>query len=141
MNALVDTNVLLDVALNRHPHAITACGVWTLAEERRVQGSVSALSFNNVDYVVRKIAGRAKALGILGNMLALFDVVPLDRAILEQSVHSGMADFEDAIQYFSALRAQARYIVTRDPGHFPKGELEVVSPGEFLALVSAGGKI
>lgn len=135
MNVFVDTNVLLDVVLERQPYVADALAIWDMVEEGRVRSSVSAISFNNADYLVRKISGMPRSRAIMGTMLVIFEVVPLDRTILEQSVRSSIVDFEDAIQYFSVLRVRATHLVTRNPGHFPKDELAVVSPGEFLMII------
>ena len=137
MIAFLDTNVLLDVFLERPPHAADAIMLFGLVEKGRFRGAVSAISFNNSDYMARKLAGRSKSLAMMRRMMALFDVVSLDRSILEQSLDADIHDFEDAIQYFSALRTRADYLVTRNPAHFPKDEIAVVSPEELLAIVDA----
>lgn len=135
MIVFLDTNVLLDVFLERQPHADDAIALFELVEKKAVRGAVSAISFNNCDYMARKLAGRSRSLGMMRRMMTLFDVVSLDCSILEQSLDAEIADFEDAIQYFSALRTRADYLVTRNPAHFLKDEIGVVSAQEFLAIM------
>jgi predicted nucleic acid-binding protein len=137
VNAFFDFRVLLDVFLKRQPYAADAMAVINLVEQRRIQGWVSSILFNNVDYSVRKRLGRSKSTEILRGVMDLFEVVPLDRSILEESMTADIADFEDAIQYFSALRTRAGYLVMREVTSFPLGKIEVLSPRELLVLVGS----
>lgn len=68
-----------------------------------------------------------------------FSPVALDEQVLNQSMDAKFSDFEDAIQYFSALRADVTGLVTRNPGHFPRSRLPVLSPEAFLAAHSFEG--
>jgi predicted nucleic acid-binding protein len=140
LKVFIDTNVLLDVLARRDPHYAAAAHVWTLCEQGKIEGYVSAISFNNVFYIVRRLTGRRAAHRSLGLLRDVFRPVTLDSQILNQSIASGFADFEDAIQYHSALRVDAVAIVTRDAAHFPKSEIAVVSPAGFVAAFATGGK-
>ena len=66
----------------------------------------------------------------------IFSTVPLDGQILDQAIDAGFGDFEDAIQYFSAIRAGADCIVSRDASAFPRADLPVMAPAEFLTTAS-----
>jgi len=136
MNVFFDTNVLMDVLLGRPPFAAESRKIWFLAERGRVSGLVSALSFPNIYYVVRKALGADTALSMMNLLRDTFTAVPLDEQILNQAMDAKFADFEDAIQYFSALRAGAKCLLTRNVGHFPDSGLRVFSPEEFLAAHS-----
>jgi predicted nucleic acid-binding protein len=133
VNVFFDTNVLMDVLLQRGPFVAHSRKVWFLAERRKVSGLVSALSFPNVYYVGRKALGADKASSAMALLRDVFAAVPLDEQILNQATDAGFSDFEDAIQYFSALRADAEFLLTRNVEHFPKGGLRALSPEEFLA--------
>jgi hypothetical protein len=65
-----------------------------------------------------------------------FRPVTLDEQVLYQAMDAGLKDFEDAIQYFSALREEAACLVSRNPNHFPRSTLSVLTPVEFLAAHS-----
>ena len=137
MNVFVDTNVLLDVLALREPHYPAASQIWTLCETGRMTGHISAISFNNIFYIVRKFSGRKTAQRALSLLRDVFQPVALDSQILNQSISAGLADFEDAIQYHSALRANVECLVTRNVGHFPKSTIPLMTPVEFLAAHSA----
>jgi predicted nucleic acid-binding protein len=134
----VDTNVLLDVLAAREPFCRSSARVWSLAETGRVTGVISAISYNNCFYVVRKYAGREKAFEALRLLRDVFQPVDLTAQVLSQAMDADFADFEDAIQYFSALRAGAETLVTRNPDDFPRAGLGVLTPTEFLAGQVAG---
>ena len=136
MNVFFDTNVLMDVLLQRHPFVDKSRAVWFLAERGKVVGLVSALSFPNIYYVARKALGAEAALSMMSLLRDTLAAVPLDEQILNQAMDAKFPDFEDAIQYFSALRADAECLLTRNPDHFPRSSLRVLSPTEFLAAHS-----
>jgi predicted nucleic acid-binding protein len=133
MRLLVDTNVLLDVLGRREPFWPQAARVWTMAETGRLRACVSAISYNNTYYIVRRWGGRARAEDALRLLRDVFDSVDLTQKILNQAMDAELSDFEDAIQYFSAVHAGADAIITRNPGDFPRAGPPVLTPGEFLA--------
>ncbi|MBQ7695084.1 MAG: PIN domain-containing protein [Lentisphaeria bacterium] len=134
----IDTNILLDVVLRRTDFCEQSAAVWADCESRKVQGVVSAISLNNMHYVVRKRVESAAALEYVRFVLNIFSVVPLDESILRLAVDLPGKDFEDAIQTFSAVQAKADCIVTRDRLHFPNSYMPVISPAEYLDLRSSG---
>jgi predicted nucleic acid-binding protein len=134
MNVFVDTNILLDVLGPRELFYAASSGIWTLAETGRINGYVSALSLPNVFYVIRRSGGLAAAREAVTTVRDVMGVVPLDSLIINQAIDSEMADFEDAIQFFSALRAEATALVTRNPKHFPGQDIPVLIPAEFLSM-------
>ena len=133
MKVFVDANVLMDVLLEREPFVGASRKVWFLAERGRVQGLVSALTFPNAWYIVRKLRGAKAAMSMMTMLRDSFAPVALDEQVLNQAIDAGFADFEDAIQYHSALRSGADCLVTRNPGHFPASRLPVMSPADLLA--------
>jgi len=78
----LDTNVLLDVLLDRKPFYADSAAVWTLAERRTIEGLISAISFNNVYYVVRRLADRTRARRAVRLLSATFATVACDERVL-----------------------------------------------------------
>lgn len=136
MNVFVDTNVLLDVLAKREPFYNDSAAVWTLAEQGTIHGFVSALSFSNVYYIVRRLKDRRTADRAMHIMRSTFVAVACDEQVLSQAMDAGMKDFEDAIQYYSALRAESTCLITRNLDHFPRSAIPVVTPAEFLVTHS-----
>jgi len=133
MKVFVDTNVLMDVLAKREPFYRDSAHVWTLAEQGRVVGLVSVISFNNIYHVVRRLRTRQVADRMMILLRDTFTPVVLDKQILDQAIDAGLSDLEDAIQYFSAVRAGADCIVSRDARAFPTSDLPVLTPQELLA--------
>jgi predicted nucleic acid-binding protein len=133
MDVFLDTNVLLDVLAKREPFYEQSVAVWTLAEQGKVRGLVSVLSFSNIYYIVRRLRDRRAAAAALRLLRDTFTPVALDEQVLSQAMDAGLKDFEDAMQYFSALRAGAACLISRNPHHFPRSALSVLTPAEFLA--------
>lgn len=133
MIAFLDTNVLMDVLAQRVPFLQDSLAVWYLAEKSEFYGFVSAISFNNIAYIFRKMGAGQRIKQALTMIRDTFQIVPLDQQILDQAIEANWKDFEDAIQYFSALRAGASSLVTRNTPHFPTGELAIETPSQFLA--------
>jgi predicted nucleic acid-binding protein len=133
-HAFVDTNVLMDVLLEREPFFASSQEIWTLCEAGAIHGQISVISFNNVFYVVRKRKSKEEAKRSLAVLRNIFTPVALDGQIINQAVDADFRDFEDAIQFHSALRGNAKFLITRNVRDFPESEaIVVVTPEEFLA--------
>jgi predicted nucleic acid-binding protein len=135
MKVFLDTNILLDVLARRNPFFANAGKIWTMAEHGELEAFVSAFSFNNIYYIIRKAEGKAKAQKALKLLRDVFTSVAPDRQIMDQAMDSDLDDFEDAVQYFSAGRVHAKYLITRNPQDFPSDGLPVISPEEFVSLL------
>ncbi len=133
MKVFVDTNVILDVLAKREPFYADSVAVWTLAEHGKIEGLISAISFTNIFYIVRKLSNRKTALQTMAQLRDTFTAVACDAQVLHQAIDSDFKDFEDAVQYFSACRTEALCIVSRNADHFPRAEPPVLGPAEFLA--------
>jgi predicted nucleic acid-binding protein len=132
VKVFVDTNVLLDVLLERREFFADSASVWTLAEWGRIRGLVSAVSLTNIYYITSRLEGQRTAVKAVKLVRDSFHSVSCDDQIINQAIGSGIKDFEDAVQYCSALRAGADCLVSRDPKHFRGADLAVLAPGEFL---------
>ena len=142
MRVFVDTNLLLDVLAKREPFYTAASRVWTMAETGACEALISALSFNNIFYIVRKARDTATARRALVLLRDVFASVAPDQRILNQAIDSDVPDFEDAIQLYSAIHAGADYLLTRNVGDFPSGVLPILTADEFLVVFDrAAGEI
>lgn len=136
MKVFLDTNILLDVLTKRKLHYEWSALVWTLAETGKIKGLVSVLSCTNIFYIVRKLKNRKTALGALKHIKNIFGMVTCNGHIISQAIDSGFKDFEDAVQYYSAIQADADCIISRNPGHFPDTVMPVLTPSEFIVTYS-----
>ncbi len=134
MKIFIDTNILLDVLRNRQPFAKESLSIWSLVESGKMEGYISAISFNNVHYILRRAFDNKTADDAMRIMRDTFRIIPLDERILNKAIDSKSNDFEDAIQFFSAIHADVDYIITRNVKDFSYQDISALTPEAFLAL-------
>lgn len=137
MRLLIDINVLLDVLANRDEFAEEAAGVLSHIERGKAVGLMAAHTATTVFYLLRRELGPKRARRAIMDTLRLLEVIPVDEDRLLQALAMDWDDFEDALQAACAAKAEADYIVTRNEADFAAAEVEVLSPGECLALLAA----
>ena len=128
----VDTNILLDVLLEREGFYCDALKIWANAEEGNVEACIAAISLNNVHYVLRKLKSETTAMIAVKILLQIFKVVPVDAEILRRAVDFHDRDFEDDIQLQCALKAKCSQLFTRNPNHYDHSAIVVVPPSAFM---------
>ncbi len=132
MNALIDTNILLDILLDRTPFAVLAEKVIETANQSGIDLFVSATTVTDVYYIARKEKGHEQTLELIADLLNCVDVAAVDKAVILHALYSGFRDFEDAVQEGAAKRADISIIVTRNGNDFRESELDVYSPEAFV---------
>ena len=133
MKVLLDTNVVLDVLLDRKPHVADAARIFRLVEEGRATGLLCATTLTTLDCLLTQSLGRSDARPILAQLLRLFEIAPVTRTVIEGALRSEMADFEDAVLVCAARQAGADAVVTRNPKDFAKAACPIFDPRQFLA--------
>jgi hypothetical protein len=108
--------------------------ILTLLEQDKFEGFISAISFNNIHYIIRKQSGKTKADHAIRTLSTTFGIVTLDEKIIKRAIDANFNDFEDGIQFFSALRCNAGYLISRNVSDFPHEDIPVLTPEEFLRL-------
>ena len=109
----VDSDIILDVIQEREFYK-EAVELFTLIEENKVKGFVSPLIFANLYYILRKYEDNEFARKVLIRLKALFNIVTINEKTIELALSSEFKDFEDAIQYYSALESDINYLITRN---------------------------
>jgi len=137
MKALVDLNIVLDVLGRRDPHYQASAEVWAAIEAGEVEGLIAAHSMTTVHYLIGRHLDDKRAKIAVQDILKVFSVAAVDQDVIQDAVGLGWSDFEDAVQMAAAARAGADYLITRNPKDFRSGPIDVVQPGEFLALLRA----
>ena len=137
MKVLFDTNVVLDVLLARAPHAEPAARLMALVDRGKIEGLLCATTVTTIHYLATKVIGRRKAVKHLRELLAMFDVARVDRAVLLQALEPNFPDYEDAVLHEAARAAGATGIVTRNASDFAAASLPVFDPRELLSAVLA----
>jgi predicted nucleic acid-binding protein len=133
---LFDTNVLLDVLLDREPHATASAAAWESVETGIVEGLLSAHALTTIYYLVRKETGTARARRLVSAILEVFGVAAVDGAVIQEALHLSFADFEDAVTAAAAQSSACECIVTRDPKGFRGSRVRCLTPAEVLPLLA-----
>ena len=131
-SVLLDTNILLDFLFKRGVFFHEALHLWQMAESGPISFAISAISVNNVFYIISKQSGKEKAYQAISILLKLSTIAPVDVTILTRAALTSCNDFEDAIQIQSAKAIEACCIITRDQKHFTGSSIPVLSPREAL---------
>ena len=137
MRVLIDTNVVLDVLLDRRPFAEAATQIFALIEESKIEGYLCATTVTTVDYLLSQALQPKSARVALQRLLGLFEIAPVNRPVLEQALRSDISDFEDAVIEQAACLVSADAIVTRNLADFEKSSVTAFDPPELISTVKA----
>jgi predicted nucleic acid-binding protein len=136
MNILIDTNIVLDILLQREPHYKNAARIIVLSEKGYIQSFLSASAVTDIFYIARKeLNDKAAALGLLKNILKTIHIASVTESSIHEALDLEWNDFEDSVQYVAGQSISAEYIVTRNPKDFAGSEIKVLSPEEFIIEV------
>lgn len=136
---LLDVNVALDVLLDRRPHSEPAAALWGAIESGRATGFLPAHGLTTVHYLARRSRGVRFARQVVEDLLTVFEIAPVDGAVLRRALALAFPDFEDAVCAASAVSSGCEVIVTRDPVGFRGAPLRVLDPRSTLAWLEVAG--
>ena len=129
----VDTDICLDLLSGRKPFNAIAQKLFTLADLGKIKICVSSLSFSNMDYILKSQYKQKDTRKILARFKTLVTVLPVDDKIIELSISSDFQDFEDAIQYHTAIENNLKVLLTRNLKDYKKAIIQVMNPETFLS--------
>ena len=129
---LLDTNILLDLLARRIPFYDEAAELFSLADKKIIGLSFSSLSLINTHFVLRKFKSESDTRKILRSFKLLVKVLSLDDKIVNLALNSDFKDFEDAIQYFTAIENSQELIVSRNLSGFRNSKIPVMTARESI---------
>lgn len=132
MKALIDGNIILDVLQNRKPHAEASAMIWKLCETGLIEGYVSALTFADLVYVMRKELNPEKISEVLKKLTLIFHFTELSVSDIEKAAEMMWNDYEDAVQAATAARLHADAIITRNTRDYLQSRIPAFTPQKFL---------
>jgi len=136
MKVLIDTNVVLGVALQRQPYVEASAGVMFLSQTKRLDGYVSASAISDIYYIMRKHVGHSAAIDFMRRLVLGCRIAEVNQSIIELALASDFKDFEDAIQNTTASANALDAVVTRNVKDFKKSDLQILMPEQLLKLLS-----
>ncbi len=130
----LDTNIVVDLLDRREPFCHDAVRLFSMAYNKQVQLVVSPMTFSTASFLLRK-HGPEGVRKLLSNFRQLARVSTTDERTVDDSLASQFQDFEDAMQYYTALRADAEVIITRNGKDFTTSRIPVMTAGEYLSAI------
>ena len=136
MKVLIDGNILLDVLQRREPHFEASSKVWKLCETDQMEGYVSALTFADLVYVMRKELNPESIHEVLKKLGLIFRFTELAVPDLTEAAEMKWNDYEDAVQAATARRIHAECIVTRNIRDYLQSKVPAFTPAELLERIA-----
>lgn len=133
----VDSDVILDLLLAREPFFPAAADLFLLFQEGRAEGFTSPVVFANLFYILRQGMSAPEAIATLRKLRLLLGILPVDEAIIDRGLASSFADFEDAIQYYTAVALHLDAVVTRNKKHYKGAEIPILDAAECFQLLAS----
>ncbi len=134
MKVFIDSDVLIDIFLQRAPFYDESAQLLSLADVGKINGYTSALVLCNLYYILRKDLGHKASLTVLSEVLDILEVLDLKKGNIEAALAGPLADFEDGVQNAIAENAKIDYLVTRNIKDFKRTKIKIVTPKQFLSL-------
>jgi len=132
---LLDVNIILDVLLERPPHAEHAAALWALIETGKAAGLLSAHAVTIVHYLVAHEHDRRRARRAVERLLSVYAVATVDDEVIRTAMRLGWSDFEDAVPATAAAAAGCDALVTRNPRDFKASPIPVIDAATAIAFI------
>jgi predicted nucleic acid-binding protein len=138
MKALVDTNVALDVILQRSPFYHHSFAIFQMVDQGHISACLSATTMTTIFYVLRKARNNSdETYRMMDELTALFSVAPVSEITIANALALRWKDFEDAVQYMVATESGVDCIVTRNVADYKTSVIPCMSPEDFIAYFNA----
>ena len=132
MKLLIDTNIILDALMAREPWAKSAQAIMLAAAGEKIEGCITASSFTDIYYILRKRLDKERTKQTLLGLLAVVNVLDVTGADCEKAFELPMSDYEDALLAYCAKRHKVEGIITRNTKHFKGSPVKAIHPEEIL---------
>jgi predicted nucleic acid-binding protein len=128
----VDTNIVIDLLAKREPFYRAAQELFTLSDKKEVQLQISSLTLANAYYSIVRHYKSVDAKKYLSKFKVLVEILPLEDKAIELALASDFVDFEDGLQYFTAMDYESDIILTRNKKDFKTSKLPLMTAEEYL---------
>jgi len=137
MKVLFDTNVILDVLLDRKPFSNDSAQLMSKVECAEIHGFLCATTVTTLHYLIAKSLDSKRVIKHIRLLLSLFEVAPVNRMVVENALDRRFSDYEDAVLVESAQHAGVKYIITRNMKDFKKSPIPTFTPSSFLHALTS----
>lgn len=136
MKVFVDTNIFIDILLDRKPFSKDAKMVYKLCENGLIEGYIAPITINNIYYVCRKAKEIESIKVYLADISTYFNIAPMNNESIIKANRLNINDYEDALQYAMAMQETCEYIITRNGKDFKHvTNIQVLSADDFLKIL------
>ena len=132
MNVFLDTNVVIDFMGEREGFFDDASAIFSMIADGSIHASVSSLTIVNCAYILKKAYGSNMMLEKLDTLCKILDITPITKELVQNAISMKPYDYEDAVQYLSALPLRPDLVITRDKKGFNDFDILVMTPAEFV---------
>ncbi|MEH2130641.1 MAG: PIN domain-containing protein [Nostoc sp.] len=132
MKVLLDTNIIVDIALERQPYITNSETVLAFVEQGQIEGYISAPTISDLYYLIRKQKGRDLTIDFLRQIITFCQIATVNKTAIRMALTANFRDFEDAIQYSTAVLNQLDAIITRNPQDFPVITPRILTPEQLI---------
>ena len=130
---LLDTDVLIDVALDRYPHSGPSSELLDQIEQGAERAYIAWHSVSNLYYIIVAPArGGLSARDFIVELTRFVEVATTGTEAIRYAAGLPMGDFEDAMQVAAARACGARHIVTRNVRDYERSPIRAIDPQEAL---------
>ncbi len=134
ISVLIDTDILIDVALNRKPFAEDSSMVLNSCESGGIDGFIAWHSISNFYYIISNDQGSESSISFIRELLQFIKISTTNTKDALFALELNFADFEDALQVAAARSCRADYIISRNIKHYDASPIKALSPQQFLSL-------
>lgn len=131
----VDSDIVLDLLSARQPHYKFAAELFSLADQNSIKVYISSLTFANVNYILSKQLSPVQARKMLLTFKTIVNVLAVNDKIIELALLSKFHDFEDAIQYNTAIENSITTLLTRNLKDYKKAEITILTAQQYLKAI------
>ena len=131
---LLDTNIVLDIALKRNPHYNESFHIFSLISKKKVEAYITTTSITDIYYIIRKELNHNLSMRFIIDLVSIVRLINVTEQTILSAIETKNNDFEDAIQFTAAHENSLDLIITRNKKDFLNSQLKVFNPTEFLNL-------
>lgn len=129
----IDTNIILDLLLERKDFYEYAAKIFQLSIEEKIYLYTSSISISNIAYIIQKeVKNQKKIKEYIRELLSLVNVLSVDEGTIKFAIHTEFIDFEDSLQYSCAFENNMDFIITRDKKDYKTSKIKVLDSKEFI---------
>jgi predicted nucleic acid-binding protein len=133
----VDSDVIIDFFTDREPFANPASKIFELNEIGAIRIYISAVSLNNIYYIVRKFIGHKKTIKVIEELVEITEIAGTTKKEIVQALKNDFKDYEDSVQYSSALNIKGiEAIITRNTKDYVKSKIAIFTSENYIKTVS-----